>query len=85
MLLVFQNGVGGYSQGHTVDGFIFVGTNFRGLNKNDTFVGLKIRGHSILFHNSYITISWVLDFVDRALQEKNENWYPMEFKPSTVI
>ena len=37
----------------TVDGFIFVGTNFRGLNKNDTFVGFKIRGHSVFFHNSY--------------------------------
>ena len=33
--------------------FIFVGNNFCGLNKNDTFVGLKIRGHSIFFHNSY--------------------------------
>ena len=26
---------------YTVDGFIFVGTNFCGLNKNDTFVGSK--------------------------------------------
>ena len=33
----------------TVDGFIFVGTNFRGLNKNDTFMGFKSRGHSIFF------------------------------------
>ena len=39
---------------YTVDGFIFVGTNFRGLNENDTFVGFKIRGHSIFLHNSYI-------------------------------
>ena len=30
-----------------------MGTNFRGLNKNDTFVGFKIRGHSIFFRNSY--------------------------------
>ena len=36
---------------HTVDGFIFVGTNFRGLNKIDTFVGFKIGGHSIFLHN----------------------------------
>ena len=36
-----------------VDGFIFVSTNFRGLNKNDTFVRFKIRGRSIFFHNSY--------------------------------
>ena len=38
---------------NTVDGFIFVGTNFHGLNKNDTFVGFEIRGHSIFVHNSY--------------------------------
>ena len=38
---------------YTVDGFIVVGTNFRGLNKNDTFEGFKIRGHSVFFHNSY--------------------------------
>ena len=38
---------------NTVDGFIFVGTKFRGLNKNDTFMGFKIRGHYIFFYNSY--------------------------------
>ena len=37
----------------TVDGFIFVGTNFRGLKKNQTFVGFKIRGHSIFLNSSY--------------------------------
>ena len=37
----------------TVDGFIFVGTNFRGWNKNDIFVGFKIHSHSIFLHNSY--------------------------------
>ena len=30
-----------------------MGTNFRGLNKYDTFVGFKIRGHRIFFHKSY--------------------------------
>ena len=30
-----------------------MGTDFRGLNKNDTFVGFKIRGYSIFFHNLY--------------------------------
>ena len=35
------------THGDTVDGFIFVGTNFRGLKKNQTFVGFKIRGQSI--------------------------------------
>ena len=38
---------------NTVDGFIFVGTNFRGLKKNQTFVGFKIRGHCIFLYNSY--------------------------------
>ena len=37
----------------TVDGFIFVDTNFHGLNENDQFVGFKILGHSIFLHNSY--------------------------------
>ena len=38
---------------NTVDGFIFMGTSFRGLNENDTFIGFKIRGRSIFLHNSY--------------------------------
>ena len=73
--------------GSTVDGFIFVGTNILGLNENDTFMGLKIRGHSIFLPNSYkkTTYSWVLEFVDRTLHEIHENWYPMKIKPSTVI
>ena len=36
-----------------MDAFIFMGTNFRGMNKNHTFVGFKIRGHSIFLNNSY--------------------------------
>ena len=69
-----------------VDGFIFVGTNFRGLNKTYTFVGFKIRGHSIFFYNSYkkVKMSWVLEFVDRTLHENHEYWYPTKFKPFTV-
>ena len=35
----------------TVDGFIFVGTDW--LNENDTFVRFKIRGHKLFLHNSY--------------------------------
>ena len=38
---------------NTVDVFVFWGTNFYGLGKNYTFVGLKIRGHSIFLHNLY--------------------------------
>ena len=38
---------------YTVDGFIFVGTDFRVLDKNGSFVGFKIRGHSIFFLYSY--------------------------------
>ena len=37
----------------TVDGFIFMGTNFHGLKKIQTFKGFKTCGHSIFFHNSY--------------------------------
>ena len=37
----------------TVDAFIFVGTNFRRLNKNHTFVLFKIHGNSIFLNNSY--------------------------------
>ena len=43
----------GMSMSYTVDGFIFVGTKFRGLNKNDIFLGFGIWGQSISFHNSY--------------------------------
>ena len=39
---------------NSVNGFIFVGTNFHGLNKNHTLVGFKIRCHRVLLHNSYI-------------------------------
>ena len=38
---------------YTVDGFIFVGTNFHGLSENDTFMGFKVRGHSIFLYNPY--------------------------------
>ena len=40
---------------NTVDGFIFVGTNFRGLslNKNHTFMRFEIRGQGIFLHSSY--------------------------------
>ena len=37
----------------TVDGFIFVGINFHGLNKSDTFVWFKIRGLQVFFLNTY--------------------------------
>ena len=69
-----------------MDGFIFVGTNFRGLNKNDTFVGFRIRGNSIFFHKLYRKSHFrgYMEFVDWTLHENNENWYPTKFKPSTV-
>ena len=41
---------------NTVDCFIFVSTNFCGLNKNHTFMGFKIRGHSVFLH--YIDYSY---------------------------
>ena len=43
-----------YSQTlHTVDGFIFGGTNFRGLNRHCIFDGIKICGFYIFLHKSY--------------------------------
>ena len=38
---------------YAVDGLIFVGTDFLELNKNNKFMGLKFRFHSILLHDSY--------------------------------
>ena len=43
-----------YFKSTTVDGLnIFMGTNFRGFNKNDIFVGFNIRGHNVFLHSSY--------------------------------
>ena len=73
-----------------MDGFIFVGTNFRGLNENDTFVGFKICGHRIFLHNSYRKSlirghwhSWIGP--TRKTIKNAKNWYPTKIKPSTVI
>ena len=43
------------------------------LNKKHTFVGLKIRDHSIFLHNSYskIAVLWELEFMDLAIHEKS--------------
>ena len=67
-------------QSGTVDGFIFVGTNFRGLNENDTFVGFRIRGHSIFLHNSYrkSLICGYWNFVDRDPPQKPRKLVPHE-------
>ena len=46
-----------------MDGFIFVGTNFRGLKKNQIFMGFNIRGHSLSFiihtENPYLSLEYV--------------------------
>ena len=65
---------------HTVDGFIFVRTNFRGLNLNDSSWGSKIV--AIIFPSYFtqnIAIFWVLELVDWTL---HENWYPTKIKQS---
>ena len=66
--------------------FFFRGSNFRGLNKNDIFLGFKIRGHMyfLSLFIQKIAILWVAEFVDWTLHENNENLYPTKFKPSTV-
>ena len=38
---------------YTVHGLIFMDTNFRGMKKNETFVGFKIHGNCIFLHYSY--------------------------------
>ena len=48
----------------TVDGFIFVGTNFRGLNKNNTFVGFKFL--AIVFYLIIHTENW--NFVSTGIR-----------------
>ena len=52
-----------------MDVFIFVGSNFHGLNKYETFVGFKICDYSVFFHNSYRKLpfrrfwnSWIVHF-----------------------
>ena len=61
---------------YTVDGFIFVGTNFRGL--------INSWGSKFMVIQK-IANSWVLEFLDRTLQENHENWYPKKMKPSTGV
>ena len=76
-----------YKHGYTADDFIFVGTNFRVLNESDTFVGFKIRGHSIFLHNSYrkSLIRWYWNsWIRPGLHEYHENLYPRKDKQSTV-
>ena len=75
-----------HSFSNTVDGFIVVGTNFYGLNKNHTFVGFKTRGHSIFLHSSYRKLqfrghlnSWI-----GPSTKTTKNGYPRKIKPSTV-
>ena len=69
-----------------MDGFIFVGTNFCGLNENDTFLVVQNLWPQY-FPSKFIqkiTYSWILEFVDWALHENHKNWYPTKIKPSTV-
>ena len=71
---------------YTVDGFIVVGTNCRAFKKMTHSCGSKFVVILFLFSLfiQKITISWVLEFVDRTLHEHHENWYPTKFKLSTV-
>ena len=70
-----------------VGGFIFVGTNFRGLNKTDTFVGFKICGHSIFFKNSYrkLPIHWYWNLWIGPPRKPRKLVPPTKIKPSTVL
>ena len=66
----------------TVDGFIFMGSNVRGFNRNGIFVGIKIRGNYIFLQKPYrkslfhwFWNSWI---------GNQENLYPTKIKPFTV-
>ena len=69
-----------------MDGFIFVGTNFRVLKRNQTFVGLKLVAIVFSFiiytENRYLLAP---EFMDRTLKENPENWYPTKITPSAVV
>ena len=71
---------------HTLDGFIFVGTNFLGLKKYQTFVQFKIRGHCIFLHKSYrkSLFHWHWNLWIRPSTKTTKNWYPTKVKPSTA-
>ena len=63
-----------------MDGFIFLGTNFHRLNKNDIFVGFKIHGHSIFFHNSYKNFH----FVDTGIREMDPQRKSRKLVPNEI-
>ena len=73
---------------NTVDGFIFVGTNFRGLNKNCIFVGIKIRGYYIFLHKSYrkslFRWFWNSWKVPVPSTKNHKKLAPKKIKPFTV-
>ena len=75
---LFQNTFVSYE--YTVDGFMFVGTNFRGVNKNNTFVGFKNCGHSILFNNSYRKFN----FVDTRIRGLDPPKNPRKLVPREI-
>ena len=72
---------------HTVDGFIFVGTNFHALNRNVISIGINICWNFIFLHKSYkkIALSLVLESVDVTLHENHEKWYLTKIKPFRVL
>ena len=77
---------------HTVDGFNFLGTNFRVVNKNDQFVGFRIPGYSIFLHNLYRK-SQIHGYWNSLIRPSTKTtkkigtpfWYPTKIKPFTVL
>ena len=61
----------------TVDAFIFVGTNFRGLNKNNTRVGFKFV--AIIF--SFIIHTQNRYFVGTRIRGQDPPWKPRKLVP----
>ena len=70
-----------------VDGFIFGGTNFRGLNRNDIFLGSKFAAIIFSFINYAENCSFLgtrNSLMCSTVDVLQENWYPTKIKPFTA-
>ena len=66
---------------YTVDSFIFVGTNFRGLNKNNTFMGFKVRCKGIFYWIIH-TENW--NFVGTGIRWSDLPRKPRKLEPNEI-
>ena len=70
----------------TVDGFIYMGTNFSWIELKLHIHGSKIHGNNISLHNSYENCCFLGTQIHGFdPPQKAQNWYPMKIKPFTVF